>query len=853
MKSILTESQIKEIRGLGEQEAEKSQILNGKNELPSKKKKNPFLIIFEVLSEPMLLLLFACGSIYFVLGDITEGMILVIFMFVIAIITIYQENKTEKALDALRDLASPRVMVIRDGIRKRISGKDVALGDTIVVSEGDRVAADCILLWGRSVKADESILTGESLAVDKLPTENGEGTKESKLYAGSLVVKGEGVARVFAIGSNTEMGKIGKSLDEVEKDETKIKKETSKIVKFIFIIAILLCALVVSIYGFVRNDWLEGALTGLTLAMGILPEEMPIVVTVFLAIGAWRISKKKVLARRVSSLEVLGSATVLCVDKTGTLTENKMQLKKIFSNSSFYDVENKIKEPLPEEFHEIVEHGILASSKNPFDPMEKALKELGETKLGDTEHLHYSWEVEEEYAISKELLAISHAYKSPEGNGFIVSAKGAPEAVMDLCHLNQDQRNELSKVVDQLGDEGLRILGIAKSVHKNMSLPKNQHDFDFEFLGFIGWEDPVRQGVREAIQECYHAGIRVVMITGDYPATAKSIAKQIGLKNSNEFITGTEIEKITEDQFIEKMKNINIFCRMQPDGKLTLVNALKKNGEIVSMTGDGVNDSPALKASHIGVAMGERGTDVARESADLVVLNDDFSSIVNAVRLGRKIFDNLKKAFAYLVSVHVPIAGISVLPVLLGWPKIIFPVHVVFLEMVIDPACSVVFESEDEEKDLMNRPPKNPDEPIFGKRTLMLSILQGLFSMSAVIGIYIFSMNVGNSESDSRSLTFITLVLSNLFLIFTNRHWSLSVFESFKKTNPSIKWVSGFTILFLFLSVTVPFLREIFKFSIPDFTHLILATLVAILSVLWFEILKIISRKKGIDLLRDRS
>ncbi len=852
MKSFLSETQIKELRGLSEKEAEDSLRLHGANELPAKKKKSPVKIIAEVLSEPMLLLLFACAAVYLVLGDVTEAIILSIFMFVIAFITIYQENKTERALEALRDLASPRVLVIRDGSKKRIPGKDVALGDIIIVNEGDRVAADCLLLWGRSVKADESILTGESVAVDKLPGGDGNHTNSNQLFAGSLVVKGEGVAKVISIGIHTEMGKIGKSLEEVEKTETKINRETAKIVRFIFAIAVVLCSIVIGVYGLIRNDWLEGALTGLTLAMGILPEEMPIVVTVFFAIGAWRMSQKKVLARRVSSLEVLGSATVLCVDKTGTLTENKMQIKKIFANSQYHDVTGSGKEPLPEEFHEIVEYGILASSKNPFDPMEKALKELGESKLLDTEHLHQSWEIEEEYAISKELLALSHAYKSPEENGFIISAKGAPEDVMDLCHLSQERKLELSKVVDQLGNEGLRILGIAKSVHKGLNLPKNQHDFDFEFLGFIGWEDPVRPGVAEAIQECYNAGIRVMMITGDYPATAKSIASQIGLKNSNEFIAGPDLEQMSEVEIADKIKTTNIFCRMRPDGKLSLVNALKRNGEIVSMTGDGVNDSPALKASHIGVAMGERGTDVARESADLVVLNDDFSSIVNAVRLGRRIFDNLKKAFAYLVSVHVPIAGVSMIPVLLNWPKIIFPVHIVFLEMLIDPACSIVFESEDEEAGLMERSPKNPDEPLFGKRSLFLSLLQGVFSLAAVIGIYVFSMNAGNTETESRSLTFFTMVVANLFLIFTNRHWTLSILGSFKKSNLALKWVVCFTLLFLFLTMSIPFVQKIFKFSPPKLEHLLLGVFFALLSVIWFELFKVFSRKKGIELLRDK-
>jgi Ca2+-transporting ATPase len=585
--------------------------------------------------------------------------------------------------------------------------------------------------------------------------------------------------------------------------------------------------------------------------MAMLPEEFPVVLTVFLALGAWRMSKKQVLTRRIAAVETLGAATVLCVDKTGTLTQNKMSIKKIFSKNEFCDIEDSSVDCLSETFHELIEYGILASKKDPFDPMEKALHELGRKALYSTEHLHENWNILTEYPLSSELLSLSHVYKHPETGAYYVSAKGAPEAIFDLCHLNLRQRDDLAVKVNVIAGEGLRVLGVAKAKYNKNELPKNQHEFEFEFLGLIGLADPVRESVGDAIKECYQAGIRVVMITGDYPATAQNIARQIGLKNTDQVITGPELAGMNPAELKDKISVVNIFARVVPEQKLLLVNALKENGEIVAMTGDGVNDAPALKSAHIGVAMGERGTDVARESSAIVLLKDDFASIVAAVRLGRRIFDNLKKAMAYIISVHIPIAGISLIPVLSGWPVILYPVHILFLELIIDPACSIVFEQEKEEANTMQRPPRDPGEPLFGKRLLFLSILQGLFSLAVITAVYKIALALNQSVAEARTLSFFALIISNLCLILTNRSWCKSIFASLRVPNQALKWVILGAILFLGLVIYVPFLQKMFHFAAMHCLDVVIALIAGILSVAWFEIVKILSVKKHIELLKD--
>ncbi|MFA5864154.1 MAG: cation-translocating P-type ATPase [Phycisphaerae bacterium] len=846
---------IKTIDGLSEREAAQRLLKDGFNELPSSKPRNIFNIALEVVREPMFLLLVAGGAIYMILGDVQEAIMLLGFVFVVMGITFYQERKTERALEALRDLSSPRALVIRDREQRRIPGREVVRDDILVLAEGDRVPADAVVLSCSNLSTDESLLTGESVAVRKIPwdekMEMGRpgGDDLPFIYSGTLVVKGQCIARVASTGMQTQMGKIGRALQTVESQDSPLKKETRRLVRILALLGLVLCVIVVVSYGLTRGntrkDWLDGFLAGITLAMAMMPEEFPVVFTIFLALGAWRISRKRVLTRRVPAVETLGSASVLCVDKTGTLTLNRMSVSKLFARGEFLDIHPDKPERLPEQFHENVEFSILASQRDPFDPMEKALRKLGSDTLAQTEHLHDDWTLVQEYPLSQHLLALSHVWKSPDGQDYVIAAKGAPEAIGDLCHLNAVQMTDLSKHVSQMAGEGLRVLGVAKAHFRIKELPGEQHDFKFEFLGLVGFADPVRPNVAEAIKECYQAGIRVIMITGDYPGTAQNIALQIGLVPNDDFITGVELDKMNDAELKERVRTVNIFARVVPEQKLRLVQALKANGEIVAMTGDGVNDAPALKAADIGIAMGGRGTDVARESSALVLLDDDFSSIVQAVKMGRRIFDNLQKAMAYIFAIHVPIAGMSLIPVLFKWPLVLFPVHIVFLELIIDPACSLIFEAEPDEANVMSRPPRKLSEPLFSKRTVCISLLQGLSVLLIILAVFLTARYWGHNDREARALAFTTLIIANLGLILINRSWTRTMFSMLKSPNRALWYVLGGAMIFLGLVLNIPFLRNLFLFEKLGLNDLVICLGAGIVSIIWFEFLKILNRRRN--------
>jgi P-type Ca2+ transporter type 2C len=841
--------EINSITGLSEDEAAKRLNEEGPNELPSSKKRSLFAIVYEVTREPMFLLLVAGGTLYLFLGDLEEALMLLGFVFVVIGITLYQERKTERALEALRDLSSPRARVIREGKQKRIAGREVVRGDILILNEGDRVPADAVILSCVNLSVNESLLTGESVPVRKMATTGNPdlsrpgGDDLPFVYSSTLVVQGQGIAQVQATGLHTEIGKIGKALQMVEPEGTLLQKETGRLVRNLAIVGLSLCVLVVIIFGLTRGNWLNGLLAGITLAMATLPEEFPVVLTIFLALGAWRISQRQVLTRRVPAIETLGSATVLCVDKTGTLTLNRMSVKKLFNGREFWDVGHSPK-VMPENFHGLMEFSILASQIDPFDPMEKAIRELGEQYLAQTEHLHQSWALVHEYPLSKELLALSRVWKSPDGADYVIGAKGAPEAIADLCHFDSTQVKDLTTHIGALAEEGLRVLGVAKACFKETSLPGLQHDFEFEFLGLIGLADPLRPTVPDAVRECYTAGIRVVMITGDYPGTAQNVAQQIGLMSYDQVLTGPDLDRINDSELQNRIKTVNIFARVVPEQKLRLVNAFKANGEIVAMTGDGVNDAPALKSAHIGIAMGGRGTDVAREASALVLLDDDFSSIVQAVKLGRRIFDNIKKALAYIFAIHVPIAGMSLIPVILQWPLVLLPVHVVFLELIIDPACSVVFEAEPEEDDVMNRPPRNSQEPLFSRSTLIMSLLQGASVLLIVLTVFAIALYRGQGEFEARALTFTTLIIANLGLILTNRSWSRTILSTLRSPNAALWWVLGGAAVFLGAVLYVPSLCSLFRLTTLHLIDLVICLSAGVVSIMWFEGLKMVNGRK---------
>jgi Ca2+-transporting ATPase len=834
--------------GLSEAAAAERLRGEGYNDLPTAQHRGFFVIAAEVLREPMFLLLVACGAIYVVLGDLHEALMLLGFVFLITGVALYQAHKTERALETLRDLASPRALVIRESRQRRIPGRDVVRDDLFLLEEGDRVPADAIVLSATNLAVDESLLTGESVPVRKtaaadspaMPPPGGDDLPF--VYSGTLVVQGHGLAQARQTGARTALGRIGTALEALEPEETPMQAEIRRVVRVLAIAGILLCVVVVIVYAATRGHWLDGILAGLTLAMAIIPNEFPVVLTLFLSLGAWRLSQAQLLTRRIPVVETLGATTVLCVDKTGTLTQNQMSVAMLATDDRYLDLGARSARQLPEEFHTLVEFGILASQRDALDPIDRALKRVGDAYLAETEHVHNDWVLVQEYPLSKQLLALSRVWQSPDGRDYVIAAKGAPEAIADLCHFDGGRLRNMSSSIATMTDRGLRVLAVARARFRPAELPTQQHDFDFQFLGLVGFEDPVRPTAPEAIRECRAAGIRVVIITGDYPATAAHVAHQVGLP-SRTIVTGSELSAMDDATLRRRIESIDIFARVVPEQKLRLVNALKANGEIVAMTGDGVNDAPALRAAHIGLAMGQRGTDVAREAAALVLLDDDLSALVHGIRQGRRIFDNLMRAMTYILAVHVPIAGLSLLPVMFGWPLILLPIHIAFLHLIIDPACSVVFEAEPAAYDVMKRPPRAPRASLFGRHTVVFSLLQGLVTFGVLAGLYSVMLLRGQGELEARALTFTALIIANLGLILANRSWSRTIMTMLRIPNTAFWWVAGGALLFLGLTLSLRVGRELFRFSPVHADDLAICVVAGLIPMLLFDAVKMARRR----------
>jgi len=837
------------LEGISHQSAQRLLKSIGRNELPEAHTRGIGKILLSVIKEPMLILLLSCGGIYYALGEPQEAWVLLGFVSVVILITLFQEVKSERALEALRELSSPKAWVFRDGQKVHIDSRDVVPGDLMWISEGDRVCADGILVQGSHLSVDESLLTGESAPVQKIEwrpgsmPEHSGGQNPAEIYSGTLVVSGHGLVRVTATGQATAIGKIGSSLNTIEETSTALQIETRWWVGRLALLGAGMCLTVTLGFGLMHEDWLGGILSGLTLAMAVLPEEFPVVLTIFMAMGAFRLSRVNVLTRRNQTIESLGSATVICTDKTGTLTENRMQLQSLCIQGHFVDCGQR-DQRIPESHHILIETALLASQREPFDPMERELFAVGRAHAA--EHIHESWRLEKQYPLTRELLAMSCVWTGGgDQNGFIVATKGAPEAVMDLCHLTHGEAAIVRRDINQMAGKGLRVLGVART--RAEALPDIQHDFAFEFVGLIGFMDPIRQQVPSAIKLCRSAGIRIVMITGDYPITAQQIGSQIGL-DQGRIVTGEDLFRMTEKSLLAALPSTSIFARVVPEQKLKIIQSFQAKGDIVAMTGDGVNDAPALKAANIGIAMGLRGTDVAREAADIVLLNDAFDSIVEGVRIGRRIFNNLQKAVAYIIAVHLPIAGITLLPLLLEsaihrlWPTVLMPIHVVFLEMIIDPACTIVFEVEPAEKDIMDRAPRAPGARLMNKRLLILSLVQGIVASLTSAAVYGYAVISDMVEEEIRSVTFASLVFGNLALLWVNRSWSESFIESLRIKNSALWWVMGGTLITLGLSLYLPWAQSLFHFVAPSHHGILLALAGGPISVTWFEIYKAIVR-----------
>ncbi|MES2148546.1 MAG: cation-translocating P-type ATPase [Pseudomonadota bacterium] len=831
--------------GLTEAQAAGRLRQDGPNELAVAQQRSLLQLMTEVATEPMFLLLVACGVTYLLLGDRGEALMLLGFVFVVMGITFSQQRRADNALGALRDMSSPTALVVRDGEVRMISASALVCGDVVFISEGNRVPADLRLLGSSNLTMDESMLTGESAAVEKFASASGT-ESTSLVFSGTLVTQGNACGRVVATGSRSALGRIGASLADISTEPTRIEQETRRVVKRVALVGLALAGVLAVLYWYLRGDWLHGLLAGITFAMAVLPEELPVVLTIFLGLGAWRLAREKVLARRIPAIELLGATTVLCVDKTGTLTMNRMAVRALWSENAFYDAAGAGAAPLEEALHGVLEFAVLASHRRAFDPMESAIAEAGQRLLAHTEHLHGDWTLLSDYPLSKQMLAMSRVWQSPDRSAKMIAAKGAPEAIIDLCHLDAGRGALIEQQVARMAGEGLRVLGVARAIFDAAALPGNQHDFDFEFLGLIALEDPVREDVPAAIAQCRRAGIRVVMITGDHPATAISIARQARFA-AGATMTGSDLAAMDDEELGRQLAGTNLFCRVQPAQKLRLVQAFRARGEVVAMTGDGVNDAPALKAADIGVAMGARGTDVAREASALVLLNDDFASLLTAVRHGRRVFANLRKAIAFVVAAHVPIVGLSFLPVLLGWPMLLMPVHILFLQLIIDPACSVVFEAEPIEADAMRAAPRRPDARLFERAVLLRGLWQGSGLLLVLLGISAIARGMDVGDDAVRATAFCALMLSNLGLIHVNRAWPQSTWKRRANGNPTFPYIAGAAIALLALVFGIPLLRSLFVFAIPPASLAGLGICATLLSLLWFEAVKWYSnRRRGL-------
>jgi Ca2+-transporting ATPase len=805
--------------GLSAAEAAARLAADGPNELPHHGQRSRLRILVDVLKEPMLALLLGAGIVYLALGDATEALVLLGFACLSIIITVAQEARAERALEALRDLTSPRALVIRDGEHRRIPGREVVRGDLVLLGEGDRVPADGVLIDGQALSADESLLTGESVPVAKaapggeapaaMARPGGDGLPF--LFSGSLVVAGAGTIQVLATGPGSEIGRIGRELQSIETETPRLYRQTRRLVWWMALVggaATLACFL---LYGLLRGDWLQAALAGIALGMSLLPEEFPVVLSVFMAMGALRMSRANVLTRRAAAIETLGAATVLCTDKTGTLTENRMRIAQLrLPGGEHAEAAAAMARA---DFARLAALGMLASAQRPVDPMEQAFHDLAQGHAALDELRPARAILQHLYPFSPPLLAMTQLWGDADAKDWLVATKGAPEAIGTLCRLDNAAMADLNAAVDAMAASGLRVLGVAQARWPaGTALPDAMTGFDFAFAGLVGLADPLRASVPDAVRQCREAGIRVVMITGDYPQTAQAIAAQAGIVGER-VLSGADLAAMDDAELARVLPQVTVFARIMPEQKLRLVNALKAGGAVVAMTGDGVNDAPSLKAAHIGIAMGGRGTDVAREAAALVLLDDDFGSIVGAVRLGRRINDNLRKAMGFIVAVHIPIAGLALLPLLVGMPMLLGPIHIAFIEMIIDPVCSLAFEAETEEPNLMQRPPRAPDAPLFSRALLGWSVLQGVLTMAVVVGLALWLWQQGAGEALVRTAAFFALVLGTLWLILVNRSFNASLADALLRPNLPLAIVAGVVAAILTATQVIEPVARLFGFQ----------------------------------------
>jgi len=825
----------KHLTGLSEEEVKISQSKFGYNHSDSIKKNTWYNMLLAILKEPMLLLLIAVAVIYVTVGNYSEAAFMLGAIIAVSGISFYQDNRSKKALEALEKLNEPLSTVIRNSEVIQIPTHEIAVGDLCISEEGKMINADGEIVHSNDFSVNEASLTGESFSVFK-----NQDTEDRKIYSGTLTVSGLAVFKVEKIGSETKLGKIGKSIQEIKEERSPLQIQITKFVKWMAVIGIVVFLMVWAYSFWQSRNIIESLLVGLTLAMSILPEEIPVAFTTFMALGAWKLMREGIIIKRSSVVETLGSTTVICTDKTGTITENSMRLKALFDYKSnqVFD-EERFNAP---ELSELIEFAMWSSEPVPFDPMEKTLHQIYEQAQPNDRRKDF--QMVHEYPLDGKPPMMTHLFENHSGER-IVAAKGAPEAILAVSNLSEHEKDKLRQHISDFGKQGYRILGVAKCYFKGNYFPEKQQDFNFDFLGFTVFYDPPKKNIQQVFRKIYDAGIKVKVITGDNADTTNAIARQAGIINHTPAVNGAEIIHHSDAELIEFSKTTTLFTRMFPEAKLAMVNALKQNGEVVAMLGDGVNDAPALKAAHIGVAMGNKGTDIAKAAASLVITNDDLDKLITGIAAGRRIYANIKKAIQYIISIHIPIILTVSLPLFLGWiyPHIFTPVHVIFLELIMGPTCSIVYENEPIEKNAMLQKPRKMTETFLNRKELSISIIQGLLITAGVLFVYQFAVQKGSNEETTRAMVFTTLIFANIFLSLANRSLVYSIFDSFKYKNRLFPVIIGVTLALLFAILYIPLFADFFHVAGLNIPELGLSFLIAAASVLWFEMFKWIKRR----------
>ena len=823
------------ITGLSNDEVVASRKKWGFNSLEHQQKNHLLISIIEIVKEPMFLLLFVAASIYYITGDYGDGIFMTIAILLVATISLFQEARSRNAIDALKKLSQPKSKVIRNGEIIEIPSEEIVIGDCIQVQEGTFIPADAVIIQSNDFSVNEAILTGESLSVFK-----NELSEINKVFQGTIVATGLAICEVTAIGNQTSLGKIGKSLESIEEEKTPLQLQITNFVKKMSIIGLVIFGIVWALNYYHSKVVFDSLLKALTIAMSVIPEEIPVAFTTFMALGAWRLMKIGIITKQTKTVETLGSATVICTDKTGTITENKMSLSQlyVFDSNTVIDANEK----LNSEAEEVLSFAMWSSEPIPFDAMEIAIHEAYAKLESVDERPNYK--LIHEYPLGGKPPMMTHVFENSKGKR-IIAAKGAPEALIEVSSLSDKEKNQALIAMEAMAKKGYRVLGIGIAVFPGTDFPKTQQELKFSFKGLVAFYDPPKANIQEVFETFYKAGIQIKIVTGDNAATTSTIARQIGFKDADKVLNGDELMEMNSETLKVKVMETTLFTRMFPEAKLKIIQALKANNQIVAMTGDGVNDGPALKSAHIGIAMGKKGTEIAKQAANLILIDDDFSKMTDAIAMGRRIYVNLKKAIQYIISIHIPIILIVFIPLALGWlyPNIFTPVHIIFLEIIMGPTCSVIYENEPMEGNLMLQKPRPLTTTFFNLKEITISIIQGLVITLGLLFVYNYCVDEGFTEKYTRTTVFLTLIMSNIFLTLENRSFYYSVFTTIRYKNNLVLMIIGITIAITSLLLFVPVFSNFFLFEKVDKAQIGLSVLVGFVSVMWIEIYKLFKRK----------